>query len=226
MNTREFTRPRMPVRALALLTAGGIAVGAVLAACVPLVVGGALVAGGANVASDRRPVGIQLEDEAIEHRVDNVVYTRFPIEPVNLYVTSYNRKVLLTGQVHDEKTRAEIESLVARVENVAQVVNELQIAPVSSTGQRADDTLLASKVRGALLGLREPPFTVIKTRITASVVYLMGRVTNSEGEGAAKAASRVEGAKGVVKVFEYIAPAELEKPPQPAPISEGGARKP
>lgn len=207
-------------RAAALAVASlGLVIG--LVGCVPLVLGGAMV-GGVGVAGDRRPVGIQLEDQAIEHRVDSALSSRFTIEPVNIYSTSYNRKVLLTGQVPDEKTKLEAAAIAARAENVASVVNELQIATVEGAASRAGDSLLAAKVRTALLGEREPPFLALKTCTTADLVYLMGRVTEREGAAAAATVSRVDGVKGVVKVFEYIAQSELDNP-QPAPITEGGA---
>jgi len=205
-------------------------VAGVLAGCAaPLVVGGAMVAGGAIALSDRRPVGIQIEDEAIEHRVDDALYTRFRIEPVNFYVTSYDRKVLLTGQVFDEKARAEAGDIASKVMNVREVVNELKIAGVSSTGNRADDAIIAGKLRAKLIDSKEPPFGVVKTRVTGGVVYLMGKVTQAEGDAAGKAASEVDGVLGVVKVFDYITAqqaADLTHAVPPTEDKSGGRKQP
>ncbi len=57
------TRSRLPRAARSLLLAGLI--GAGLAGCAPLIIGGAMVGGGL-VVTDRRTTGTQLEDESIE----------------------------------------------------------------------------------------------------------------------------------------------------------------
>ncbi|HUN91447.1 MAG TPA: BON domain-containing protein [Burkholderiaceae bacterium] len=211
-------------RALRAVAMGAIAVVGLAGCAAPVVLAGTAVAGGTSLALDRRSVGMQIEDEEIEHRTDRAVYDHFKIEPVNLYVTSYDRKVLLTGQVPDQATKDECGSIASRVENTAGVVNELQVAAVSSTADRAQDSYVATKVRATLLNNPPPPFGVVKTRITAGIAYLMGRVTRGEGDEAARKVSRVDGVRGVVKVFEYVSEADIASD-RPAPVVESGSSK-
>ena len=203
-------------------------IAAALASCIaaPLIVGG-VAAGSTKLALDRRSVGMQVEDEEIEHRVDSAVYTRFPIEPVNMYITSYNRKALLTGQVPDEKTKIEVGDIASRVENVNAVVNELQIAPVSSASARAQDAFISSKVDAAMLNAgTSPPIGVVKSKVTSGVVYLMGRVTEREGDDVAKIASQVNGVQGVVKVYDYISESSIDASQKPVPVIDDTNKKP
>jgi osmotically-inducible protein OsmY len=170
--------------------------------CVLLV--GTAAVGGAVVATDRRSVGIQLEDTRIESRVNSALIDNIPKGAMNINVTSYNRKVLLAGQVKTAEQRALAEAVASKVENVREVVNELTVGELATLGDRTDDTLLAGKVKTALLGAEGVPTQVVKTTVEQGVVYLLGKVTPSEAEAAAKAASRVSGVRRVVKLFELI----------------------
>jgi osmotically-inducible protein OsmY len=181
---------------------------AALDGCVVPIVGAA--AGAAVVASDRRSVGIQLEDDRIEARVHRALDDRIPKNAMQIDVTCYNRKVLLAGQVRTQQMRADAEAAALKAENIGQVINELTVAEPDSFGNRADDTLLAGKVKTTLLGADGVPGGVVKTTVNSGVVYLFGKVTPSEGEAAAKAASRVSGVRKVVKLFETISDQELD----------------
>jgi osmotically-inducible protein OsmY len=185
-------------------------IGAMLNGCVLLAgaaVGGAV--GGAVVAADRRSVGIQMEDSGIESRVNRALIDNIPKGAMNIDVTSYDRKVLLAGQVKTAEQKATAEAVAAKVENVKEVVNELTVGDLATLGDRTDDTLLAGKVKSALLGAEGVPTEVVKTTVDQGVVYLMGKVSASEGETAAKAASRVDGVRRVVKLFEVISDQEV-----------------
>ncbi len=189
--------------------------GAVLAAtavvlfsgCAPLVVGGAAV-GGALVVTDRRSVGIQLEDETIERRINRALAEKFPRDRANISVTSYNRRVLLTGEVVNEQGKLDAQAIAEKTENVAGVLNELHIGSLSTLSNRNFDTALSAKVRAALLEAKGVPSATVKIVSERSVVYLMGRVTQEEGEAAARAASRVSGVRQVVKYFDYLSESE------------------
>jgi osmotically-inducible protein OsmY len=189
----------------ALLLAGATALSS---ACAPVVFGGAVV-GGALVASDRRPVGIQLEDQAIESRVNRALADHFGRQPANINVTSYNRKVLLAGQVADEAARAQAEQIAARAENVRTVLNELTVSAPSSVWVRNNDTAITARVRTALLQAADVPAGTIVATTEWGTVYLLGRVTEAEGDAAARATSRVSGVHRVVKAFEYLSADEL-----------------
>jgi osmotically-inducible protein OsmY len=179
-----------------------------LGGCVVLGVGAA--AGGAVVATDRRSVGIQLEDQRIESRVKKALSDNVPEGAMQLDVTSYNRKVLLAGEVKTAEQRALAEQVASKVENAREVVNELVVGDRATLGDRTDDTLLAGKVRAALLGAEGLPTGVVEATVNRSVVYLLGKVTPAEGEIAAKAASRVSGVRRVVKLFDLITDQEVQ----------------
>jgi osmotically-inducible protein OsmY len=178
--------------------------------CAPLLVGGA-VAGGAMVAVDRRSPGIQLEDQSIELRLMQQLGAKFPGDKGHISATSYNRRVLLTGEVADEQGKAEAQSTAEKSESVVAVMNELVIGAPSSLANRNFDTALTSKVLAALLQAKDVPSGTIKVVSERAVVYLMGRVTQAEGEASARAASRVSGVRQVVKYFDYLTEQEAAK---------------
>lgn len=175
--------------------------------CAPLVVGGA-VGVGALVVTDRRSVGIQVEDEAIERRINRALADKFARGVANINVSSYNRKVLLTGEVTQEPAKAEAEQIALRAENVREVLNELAVGPLSTVGARTSDTATTAKVRAALIEAKEVPSATIRVITERDVVYLMGRVTETEAKYAATVAARVSGVKQVVTTFDILTPAE------------------
>ncbi len=178
-----------------------------LASCAaPLMFGS--VIGGAMVASDRRSAGIQLEDETIEQRSATAIRENFGSkEHVN--ITSYNRQVLLTGEVSNDTTRRQIESLIGRVENVRSVVNELAIGPASSTSDRASDVLLVAKVKASMVDTEDVFANVFKVVGERGTIYLMGRVTQREAKRATDVVRGVSGVKRVVRVFDYLTEDDL-----------------
>ena len=178
-----------------------------LASCAaPLLFGG--VIGGAMVASDRRSAGIQLEDETIEQRSATAMRENFGSKE-HINITSYNRQVLITGEVSNDTVRRQVESLIGRVENVRAVVNELAIGPASSTGDRASDVLLVAKVKASMVDTEDVFANVYKVVGERGTIYLMGRVTQREAKRATDVVRGVSGVKRVVRVFEYITEDEL-----------------
>jgi osmotically-inducible protein OsmY len=195
-----------------------------LPACAPLVIG-AVVAGTAIVATDRRTTGAQLDDQSIQLQLSNELGTAFKDKgtEVHISINSYERKVLLTGEVPTEQVKAQAGEIAAKSRNVRTVVNELVVAPPSKLGQRTNDTTLGTKVRAQMVNTKEIPFNSISIVTERGIVYLMGFVTEKEGEIAAHVASRVSGVQQVVKVFDYGTPAEVQQrrlgasqPPAPA----------
>ena len=186
--------------------------------CAPLVVGGAVV-GGALVATDRRPVGIQLEDQAIEVRVGRAIGARFQQDETSVNVTSYNRRVLLTGEVPTEALRAEVERLAAAQENVRAVANEIHVGAASTFANRNNDLAISARVLAAMLREADIPTASLIVHTSRSRVFLMGRVTEAEAAAAARSASRTDGVRQVVKLFEVMSDDEWRAMrSQPAPV--------
>ena len=178
-----------------------------LASCAaPLMFGGVL--GGAMVASDRRTTGIQVEDESIEQRSASAMRENFGTKE-HINITSYNRQVLITGEVSSDLVRSQAEQLVGRVQNVRSVVNELVVGPVSSNSDRASDVLLVAKVKASMVDTEDVFANVFKVVVERGTVYLMGRVTQAEAKRATDVVRGVNGVKRVVRVFEYITEDEL-----------------
>lgn len=186
---------------------GALVVSFGLSACAPVMVGG--MVGGAMVASDRRTSGIQLEDEGIEMRSASAIRENFGSN-VHANFTSYNRQVLITGEVPTARERQQIEQLIGRVENVRSVVNELAVGPASSVGERSSDVLITARVKAAMVDSEDVFASIYKVVTERGTVYLMGRVTQREANRATDVARGVSGVKRVVRVFEYITDAELQ----------------
>ena len=172
-----------------------------LSGCFPIVAGGVGV--GAMMADDRRTSGIYIEDERIELRV--LTDTAKLGDKVHVNATSFNRVVLVTGEVPDEATKAKVEKLVNEVDNVKRVQNELAIARPSTLGERSNDVYVTTRVKTRFLSEGKKRFSAnhVKVITEMATVYLMGLVSKDEAAAAAEIAAATPGVKRVVKVFEY-----------------------
>lgn len=193
---------------LPLALAAAAVLASAMSGCVPLVVGGAAMAGTGLVVTDRRTAGTQLEDESIEQRAANAVRTNFG-ERAHVNITSYNRQVLLTGEAPTAQDKASIEQYVARVENVRGVVNALDVMPNSGFSQRSQDTLTTGKVKASFVDAKDIYSNAFKVTTERGVVYLMGRVSKREADRTAEIARGVSGVVKVVRVYEMVSEQEL-----------------
>ena len=188
--------------------AGGLVVAAtLLSGCAPLLVGGAVV-GGALVATDRRTTGSQVDDETIELKANSRMNEAFG-ERARISTTSYNRMVLLTGEVPNEGDKTTAEQVVARVDNVQSVVNELTIGPINTFGEKTKDAFVTTKVKASLIDAKDVFANSIKVVTHRGTVYLMGRVTEREATRASEIARGVSGVVKVIRVFEVLTEGEL-----------------
>ncbi|HEY2978605.1 MAG TPA: BON domain-containing protein [Burkholderiaceae bacterium] len=185
------------VAALAAAQLGGCA----------LAVGGAMV-GGTMVAIDRRTTGAQLEDQTIESKASSRV-RELVGDRGHVVVTSYNRTVLLTGEVPTEADRTAVEQAVQRIENVRSTVNELAVMPPSSLSTRSNDSFLTGKVKATFVDAKDLQANAFKVVTERGTVYLMGRVTEREATRATDLARTVSGVQKVVRVFDIVTEAEL-----------------
>ena len=194
-----------------LLTAGFavavVGVAGSLTACVPLVIGGA-AAGTALVATDRRTAGAQLEDQGIELRALSDVRSTFGTR-VRVSTVSFNRQVLLIGEVPNAQDKQAVEALVKKVDNVDSVVNELGVRNSPSLADRSGDLLITGRVKAAILDARDLQSNAFKVVTSNNTVYLMGRVTKRESDRVTTIARGVTGVQRVVRIFENISEEEL-----------------
>lgn len=188
-----------------------IAILPALQGCFPIVATG--VVGAGLVVADRRSSGIQLEDTEIELRASRAINQKYG-DRVHIKTTSYNRVLLLVGEVPDAQARSDVGAIARQVENVNTVVNETTIAGNLSFSERSSDAYLTTKVRTRLFTDSNDRYWPVQISITSEggVVYLMGLLTHAEADAVADVASTTSGVQRVVKVFEYIA-----KPPEGEP---------
>lgn len=186
-----------------------------LSACAPVMLAG--FAGTAMVASDRRTSGTQLEDETIELRGSARIRDALG-ERAHVNINSYNRQVLLSGEVATERDKQIVEGLLEKLENVKSVVNELSIMQPTSLSSRSNDLLLSAKVKASLVDSRDLFANAFKVVVERGTVYVMGRVTQREATSATNVIRNVNGVNKVVRLFDIISEEELRNllPPPPA----------
>ena len=184
-----------------LLTLVFIALLPILSGCMAVAVGGA-AATGVLIAEDRRTVGTITEDQGIELKAANRIEEK--VKDAHINVTSYNRMVLLTGEVPTEAARADAERIARAVENVRSVFNELRVAGNTAMQSRTNDSVITSKVKARFVDARKFSPVHVKVVTENSVVYLMGMVKKQEAADATEVARTTGGVTKVVRVFEYL----------------------
>ncbi len=191
----------------AALVAAAIAGSTLLSGCAPLLVGGAVL-GGTLMATDRRTSGAQIDDQAIElksmNRIREVIGDRGHVS-----TTSYNRTVLITGEVLSEPDKAAVEQAVQRVQNVKGIINELGVMAPTSLTSRSNDAILTSKVKATFIDAKDLYANAVKVTAERGTVYLLGRVTEREADRATELTRTVSGVQKVVRLFELITEQEL-----------------
>ena len=203
MNSTRFVLHRLSTVALLAAT-----LAAPLTACAPLLLGGA-VFGGTMVFVDRRTTGTQVEDQAIEIKAGLEARRAAPSGHIN--TTSYNRRLLITGEVASEGERKAAEQAAGRVENVRLVDNELAVAGNTAISARSSDSVITAKVKAGFIDAKDLQAQAIKVVTERGIVYLMGIVTEREASRATDMARTVAGVNKVVRVFEIVSEAELSR---------------
>lgn len=184
-----------------------------LTACFPLVVGGAMVGG--MVATDRRTSGTLIEDESIEFKASSRIRERMG-DRAHVNVNSYNRQLLLTGEVPSEQDKQHIEQAAAGVENVRNIVNELAVMGNTTFGQRSTDALITGQVKASLLDAKDLNASAFRVFTERGTTYLMGRVTQREVQRATEIASAISGVRKIVRVLDVVTEEELRGQAVPA----------
>lgn len=182
-----------------------------LQGCAPAVVAGSAVAAGA-VVSDRRAAAVVLQDQRIEMKANDMIYSDEQIGgKVHINVISYNQSVLLTGEAPTAELSQQVEQIVRSIDKVKNVYNQIGIQAISTAESRFNDTWLTSSIKGWLLRSTNLDLGKVKIITERGDVFLMGLVTEEEATIAADIASRVDGVKQVNKVFEYVPASSINK---------------
>ena len=170
-----------------------------------------------QVATDRRTSGAVVEDEGIELRSSSRIREALG-ERGHINVTSYNRQVLLTGEVPSAQDKQLVEQIVSRVDNVRNIVNELAVMGNASLTQRSSDSLVTGRVKAGLVDAKDLFANAFKIVTERGTTYVMGRVTEREAKRATEVISSTSGVQRVVRILEIISEDELARlQPQPAP---------
>jgi osmotically-inducible protein OsmY len=179
----------------------------VLSGCAALVVGGAFL-GGSLLLTDRRSSGTQLEDQGIEFKANPRV--REVLEGKgHINITSFNRLVLITGEVPTQADKAALEKAIASIDNVRSVFNEASVLSPTQAGSRSNDAFITSKVKATLFESPQLSANAFKVVTERGTVYLMGRVTEREATQATDLIRTISGVNKVVSAVELITEAEL-----------------
>ncbi len=215
---------RLSLRRVSLIVLAGLLALGGLSACAPLLMGGAVVTG--MSAADRRTTGAQLDDERIESRGSARIREHLG-DRVHISITSYNRQVLLTGEVPTEQDKQLAEQVVSRIDNVRVIANELGVMGVSTLTQRSSDALVTGRVKANLIDAKDISANAIKVVTERGVVFLLGRVTAREADRVTDIARRTNGVQKVVRLFEMLTEEELldiQSPSSGQPANAGGNR--
>lgn len=183
-----------------LMLVGVIAVSGLLSGCAPILVGGAAITS-ATVMTDRRSTGSIVNDEVLEKRVAYEIQQAIGYERHHISVTSYDGKVLLSGEVASEQEKMVAQRVASQSVDVASVLNELAVMDPSSVPTRISDSMLATKVRSTIIATKQISLNQMKVTVERGIVYLMGIVTAVEADTASRTAAEVSGVQQVVACF-------------------------
>jgi osmotically-inducible protein OsmY len=199
---------------LVILLALTACLGGTLSACAPIIIGGAVM--GSMMATDRRTSGTQIEDEGIEMKGASRISDNLG-DRVHVNLTSYNRQVLLTGEVPSAQDKQLVEQVISKVENVRSIVNEIAVLGSATFTQRSSDVLVTGRVKAGLVDAKDLFANAFKVTTERGTTYLMGRVTQREADRATDVARSTSGVQKVVRVLEIISEDELANMlPKPA----------
>ncbi len=212
---------------LTLAAAAFVATLPFLQGCVPAVIVGGAAAGAVSV-HDRRTTGVQTDDESTEWKASLSVPKQYK-EYTHANFTSYNRRLLITGETSNDEAKSAIEGEVRKIEGVRDIYNELGIGPTSSLGSRSTDGYITSKVKARLVDSNQLSANHIKVVTERAIVFLMGVVSETEAKVAVAIARTTAGVVKVVNVMEVVSDDDIRRidnrtfgsrstPPQSAPV--------
>lgn len=168
--------------------------------CAPAVIGGATV-GGYKATTDERTLGKMVDDTTLSSRVKTALLRDKSVPGMKIDVDVLEARVTLTGVV---KTHAQAQGAVATagsVEGVRSVRNNLSVG-TTSIGQHADDTVIFSKIKTALIGEKGIRSLNIDVDVNKGRVTLTGIVKTEAQRRKVKAVAAKT--RGVVSVVDNL----------------------
>ena len=179
-------------------------VAGVLNGCTALVVGGVAAGAttGAAVAADPRSGDGVFDDQSLRGKVKDTINAAVPGN--NVEVTSYNRNILLTGQVISPTNKVKAESMARQVAGVQKIYNYIEVGANETASQSSKDAYLTSAVKSNMVFSKGVSTNDVKVVTSNGVVYLMGIIDPYQAKKTTKAAGEIDGVKKVVALFEYV----------------------
>ena len=160
------------------------------------------------VAIDRRTPGAMVEDQSIELKISSRIRDAVG-ERAHINITSYNRKVLLTGEAPDQQDKERVGEIAKGIDNITSVWNEVGVTSISTMTERTNDLVMAGRIKADLIDAKDLLSNAYKVVVERGSVYVMGRITAREAKRVASVISGVSGVKKVVLVHETITEDEL-----------------
>ena len=181
----------------------------VLQGCVPAVIATGAAVGVMSI-HDRRSTGTQADDQGTEWKASAAVPEAAKANS-RVNFTSYNRRLLITGEVPNEATKAAVEQEARKIIGVREIYNELGIGPVSPLSSRSNDSFIDSKVKARLVDSNQISANHIKVITERGITHLMGIVTDREAKVAVTIARTTAGVRKVVNLLEVLPDAEIRR---------------
>lgn len=204
----------MKLKPLTVLLAGSLTViTPLLQGCFPVAAAG--VTAGALAIADRRTIATQTVDEEIEIKGEVRIRDQFG-DKVHINVTSYNRKVLLTGEATSPTLKSEVVEVVRGLPNIDAIIDEIQLAATATLTGRSNDSYITTKVKARFVEASKFGANHVKVVTEAGSVYLLGLVTEQESRDAIEIARTTSGVRKVINLMEIIGADQARALDQPA----------
>jgi osmotically-inducible protein OsmY len=163
------------------------------------------ITAGANMATDRRSIGNQIDDQSIEVEAYNEITKNKSLsENANLHIISVNGSVLIIGQAPTTLLRDQAIKIINEIEGIVRIHNQIRIGNITSVTTQTNDVWLTSKVKTALFSNDEVNGKDIKVITENAEVFLMGIVSKKEADVAVNVTRNISGVNRVFKAFEYL----------------------
>ena len=160
---------------------------------------------GASMATDRRSIGNQIDDQSIEIEAYNEITKNKSLnENTNLHIISVNGSVLIIGQAPNTYLRDQAIKIINDLDGIVRIHNQIRIGNLTSITTQTNDVWLTSKVKSALLSSDKVNGRAIKVITENAEVFLMGLVTKKEADAAINITRNISGVNRVFKAFEYL----------------------
>ncbi len=174
----------------------------VLQGCIA--VAGVAVVGGASMATDKRTIGKQLDDQGLEFSIYKALDKNKAVsDKTNLSVISINTSVLVVGQAPTNHLHEEALKIINDVKGIAQIHDHVRIGNTIAITTKTNDAWLTTKIKAKLFASDKFDATNVKVVTENAEVFLLGLVSEVDANEAVEITRNISGVNRVYKMFEY-----------------------